>query len=202
MAEIDLSHSNDYRNVTDYYKNMSDEAIRADLDHKRSPAVSIMQNLTHDFNKATAVRNSNAFATRKLIFLNPVNQSFPNRPEGAKKWDRRGSVGTYNYEHVEHHRVTDYQQVFDQLHAEGYTIYAIDNIESYQPQNLFTTQLATKAAFVFGEEQIGLADDLIAATDQMLYIPQAGSVRSLNVSVAHGIVMAFYAAQHPQNPAN
>lgn len=197
MTEIDLNHSNDYRNVTDYYKNMSDEAIRADLDEKRNDAVSIMQNLTHDFNKATAVRNSNAFATRKLIFLNPINQSFPDRQEGSKKWDRRGSVGTYNYEHIEHHRVTDYQVVFDQLHAEGYTIYAIDNIESYNPTNLFETQLAKKAAFIFGEEQIGLADELIQAADAMLYIPQAGSVRSLNVSVAHGIVLAFYAAQHP-----
>ncbi|QIL51218.1 RNA methyltransferase [Weissella coleopterorum] len=197
MTEIDLNHSNDYRNVTDYYKNMSDEAIRADLDDKRNAAVSIMQNLTHDFNKATAVRNSNAFATRKLIFLNPVNQSFPDRTEGSKKWDRRGSVGTYNYEHIEHHRVTDYQAVFDQLHTEGYTIYAIDNIESYHPTNLFETQLDQKAAFIFGEEQIGLADELIAAADAMLFIPQAGSVRSLNVSVAHGIVLAFYAAQHP-----
>ncbi|MDR3241260.1 MAG: TrmH family RNA methyltransferase [Lactobacillaceae bacterium] len=197
MAEIDLNRSNDYRNVTDYYKNMSDEAIRADLDTKRSEVVSVMQNLTHDFNKATAVRNSNAFATRKLIFLNPVNESFPDREEGSKKWDRRGSVGTYNYEHVEHHRVTDYQMVFDQLHAEGYKIYAVDNIDEYKPVNLFETQFPAKSAFVFGEEQIGLADDLIKAADAMIYIPQAGSVRSLNVSVAHGIVMAFYAAQHP-----
>ncbi|MDR3190762.1 MAG: TrmH family RNA methyltransferase [Lactobacillaceae bacterium] len=197
MADIDLSRSNDYRNVTDYYKNMADEAIRADLDQHRSQAVSVMQNLTHDFNKATAVRNSNAFATRKLIFMNPINESFPDRVEGSKKWDRRGSVGTYNYEHIEHHRVTDYQMVFDTLHEEGYTIYAVDNIDEYAPQNLFTVTFPEKSAFVFGEEQIGLADELIKAADAMVYIPQAGSVRSLNVSVAHGIVMAFYAAQHP-----
>ncbi len=197
MADIDLSRSNDYRNVTDYYKNMSDEAIRADLDTHRSDVISIMQNLTHDFNKATAVRNSNAFAGRKLIFMNPVNESFPDRKEGSKKWDRRGSVGTYNFEHIEHHRVTDYQAVSDQLHAEGYTIYAVDNIASYHPQSLFEVTFPAKSAFVFGEEQIGLADDLIQAADAMIYIPQAGSVRSLNVSVAHGIIMAFYASQHP-----
>ncbi|KRN32381.1 TrmH family RNA methyltransferase [Weissella halotolerans] len=196
MTKIDLSRSNDYRNVTDYYKGKSDAEIRAALDAKRSPMVAIMQTLSHDFNKASAVRNSNAFAIRKLIFLNPENPALPDAQSGIKKWDRRGALGTQHYEHIEHHRITDYQAIFDQLHAEGYTIYAVDNISAYQPRSLYDEVLPAKSAFLFGEEQLGLADDLIAASDAMLYIPQYGSVRSVNVSVANGIVAAFYASQH------
>ena len=196
MSDIDLTRSADYRNVTDFYKGKSDDEIRADLDQHRGEMISIMQNLSHDFNKASAVRNSNALGMRKLIFLNPENPAIPDAPEGIKKWDRRGSLGTQNYEHIEHRRVTDYQAVFDQLHADGYTIYAVDNTPGYQPQSLYNVTFPAKSAFLFGEERLGLADDLIAAADAMIYIPQYGSVRSINVSVAHGIIAAFYASQH------
>jgi rRNA methylases len=196
MSDIDLTRSADYRNVTDFYKGKSDDEIRADLDQRRGEMISIMQNLSHDFNKASAVRNSNAFGMRKLIFLNPENPAIPDAPEGIKKWDRRGSLGTQNYEHIEHRRVTDYQAVFDQLHADGYTIYAVDNTPGYQPQSLYNVTFPAKSAFLFGEERLGLADNLIAAADAMIYIPQYGSVRSINVSVAHGIIAAFYASQH------
>ena len=196
MSDIDLTRSADYRNVTDFYKGKSDDEIRSDLDQRRGEMISIMQNLSHDFNKASAVRNSNAFGMRKLIFLNPENPAIPDAPEGIKKWDRRGSLGTQNYEHIEHRRVTDYQAVFDQLHADGYTIYAVDNTAGYQPQSLYNVTFPAKSAFLFGEERLGLADDLIAAADAMIYIPQYGSVRSINVSVAHGIIAAFYASQH------
>lgn len=196
MSDIDLTRSADYRNVTDFYKGKSDDEIRADLDQHRGEMISIMQNLSHDFNKASAVRNSNAFGMRKLIFLNPENPAIPDAPEGIKKWDRRGSLGTQNYEHIEYRRVTDYQAVFDQLHADGYTIYAVDNTPGYQPQSLYNVTFPAKSAFLFGEERLGLADDLIAAADAMIYIPQYGSVRSINVSVAHGIIAAFYASQH------
>ncbi|MFL4499017.1 MULTISPECIES: TrmH family RNA methyltransferase [Weissella] len=196
MSDIDLTRSADYRNVTDFYKGKSDDEIRSDLDQRRGEMISIMQNLSHDFNKASAVRNSNAFGMRKLIFLNPENPAIPDAPEGIKKWDRRGSLGTQNYEHIEHRRVTDYQAVFDQLHADGYTIYAVDNTPGYQPQSLYNVNFPAKSAFLFGEERLGLADELIAAADAMIYIPQYGSVRSINVSVAHGIIAAFYASQH------
>ena len=196
MSDIDLTRSADYRNVTDFYKGKSDDEIRADLDQRRGEMISIMQNLSHDFNKASAVRNSNAFGMRKLIFLNPENPAIPDAPEGIKKWDRRGSLGTQNYEHIEHRRVTDYQAVFDQLHADGYTIYAVDNTPGYQPQSLYNVTFPAKSAFLFGEERLGLADDLIAAADAMIYIPQYGSVRSINVDVAHGIIAAFDASQH------
>lgn len=197
MSDIDLTRSADYRNVTDFYKGKTDDEIRASLDMHRGEMISIMQNLSHDFNKASAVRNSNAFGMRKLIFLNPENPAIPDATEGIKKWDRRGSLGTQNYEHIEHHRIIDYPAIFEQLHQEGYMIYAVDNTPGYDPQSLYDMHFPAKSAFLFGEEKLGLADDLINAADAMVYIPQYGSVRSINVGVAHGVIAAFYASQHP-----
>lgn len=196
MSNIDLSRSADYRNIIDYFKGKPNEQIKAELAETRGDMISIMQNLSHDFNKSSAVRNSNAFGMRKVIFLNPENPMLPDSKEGMKKWDRRGALGTQNYETIEHLRITDYQELFDQLHEEGYTIFAVDNTEGYTPQSLYEIELPKKSAFLFGEEQLGLADDLIEASDAMIYIPQYGSIASINVSVANGVIAAFYANQH------
>ena len=46
-----------------------------------------------------------------------------------------------------------------------------------------------KGIFVFGNEGNGIREELLAMTDMNLYIPLAGTVESLNVSVASGICL-------------
>lgn len=197
MSHIDLQNGIDYRNLGADFKGMTNEQIMQALDQRRGDMITVLQNLTHDFNKATAVRNNNAFSGREIVFLNPDNPMDSDNPEGAKKWNKTGAVGAQHYEHISHHRILDYQKLFDQWHKEGYTIYAVDNTPGYELHNVFQVKFPKKSVFLFGEEQIGLADELIQAADQMIYIPQTGSVRSLNVSVAHGIIAALYTAQYP-----
>lgn len=197
MSKIDLKNAIDYRNLGDDFKGMTNDDIMQALDQRRGYMITALQNLTHDFNKATAVRNHNAFSGREIVFLNPENPMDPENEEGAKKWNKTGAVGAQHYEHIKHRKITDYQALFDEWHAEGYTIYAVDNTPGYELHNVFETEFPEKSVFLFGEEQIGLADELIQAADKMIYIPQTGSVRSLNVSVAHGIIAALYTEQHP-----
>lgn len=197
MSHIDLQNGIDYRNLGADFKGMTNEQIMQALDQRRGDMITVLQNLTHDFNKATAVRNHNAFSGREIVFLNPDNPMDSDNPEGAKKWNKTGAVGAQHYEHISHHRILDYQKLFDQWHKEGYTIYAVDNTPGYELHNVFQVKFPKKSVFLFGEEQIGLADELIQAADQMIYIPQTGSVRSLNVSVVHGIIAALYTAQYP-----
>lgn len=197
MSHIDLQNGIDYRNLGADFKGMTNEQIMQALDQRRGDMITVLQNLTHDFNKATAVRNHNAFSGREIVFLNPDNPMDSDNPEGAKKWNKTGAVGAQHYEHISHHRILDYQKLFDQWHEEGYTIYAVDNTPGYELHNVFQMKFPKKSVFLFGEEQIGLADELIQAADQMIYIPQTGSVRSLNVSVAHGIIATLYTAQYP-----
>ncbi|MCS9985360.1 TrmH family RNA methyltransferase [Weissella paramesenteroides] len=197
MSHIDLQNGIDYRNLGADFKGMTNEQIMQALDQRRGDMITVLQNLTHDFNKATAVRNHNAFSGREIVFLNPDNPMDSDNPEGAKKWNKTGAVGAQHYEHISHHRILDYQKLFDRWHEEGYTIYAVDNTPGYELHNVFQVKFPKKSVFLFGEEQIGLADELIQTADQMIYIPQTGSVRSLNVSVAHGIIAALYTAQYP-----
>lgn len=170
------------RNVTDYYAKWETEAIKADLDANRVPLVNVCMNLTNDFNKSNVVRSNNAFLGSKVYMV------------GKRRYDRRGTVGTHNYEHIEHSETLE--EVINTLRADGYTIYAVDNITAHEPVSVWDTVLPTKTAFVYGEEMRGLSDDEIALCDAMIFIPMFGSVRSLNVGTAAAIMMNEYARQN------
>lgn len=183
MAEQDIS--TDSRNIIDYYKTWELEEIRADLDSRRTPLVNICMNLSSDFNKSSVIRANNAFLGRKVYIV------------GKRKIDPRGAVGTRHYEHVEHSE--ELAPVIESLVAEGYVVCPIDNIESYEPQNLFDVELPEKVAFVYGEEGLGLSPEAIELCNgPMIAIRQYGSVRSLNVAQSAAVLMAEYSRQHGQ----
>jgi len=175
----------DRRNVIDYYKYWQTEAIKADLDQKRHPFAVMVENLAIDFNIGTVLRNANAFLAERVWI------------SGHSKWDRRGAMGVQNYEHIS--KTRDSLEVIDQYRQDGYAIVAIDN----QPGSKDITQFEwpEKSLMIFGQEQIGVSPWSLAASDHMVYIPQWGSVRSLNVGVASGVAMFSWASQWAANPS-
>lgn len=164
-------------NVTDYYQSWETEAIKADLDKHRTSMITICLNLTGDFNKASIIRSNNAFRGKEVWMV------------GKRRYDRRGTVGTHHYEHVKH--TEDWVSLFQHLKDEGYQIVGVDNVEGAVPLRECWWPLQ-KVAFVYGEEQLGLSEHMLDACDSIVYIEQGGSVRSLNVGVAAGIVMHWY----------
>ncbi len=177
--------SEDTRNVIDYYKSWETEAIKADLDTKRTILITLFINLSGDFNKSSVVRSGNAFGVAKTIIA------------GKKKWDRRGAVGTHHYEHVEYW--DDPIAAIDWYRTELYSVIPVDNTEPFHPVPLYTSSSGVlyvfpqKTMFVYGEEQAGLSKEVIEACDNApIYIPQYGSTRSINVAAAASIMMAFY----------
>jgi tRNA G18 (ribose-2'-O)-methylase SpoU len=187
MTELSTSTKNNEislnsRNVIDYYKLWQHDEIVADLDKKRNPFVNVCMNLTGDFSKSSIIRNANAWLAKETWIV------------GRKRFDARGTVGTHRYEKVKHS--TDWQEVFAYLKKDGYTIYAVDNIPEYEPKVLYNISMPEKSAFVYGEEGVGLPAEVIEACDEMIYIPQYGSVRSINVAVAAGVIMNEWVRQH------
>lgn len=182
---MSISITPDKRNVNDYYKAWEHDAIVADLDKQRSPFVNICMNLTGDFSKSSIIRNANAFLAQETWLI------------GRRKFDPRGAVGTHHYEKVKHSE--EWQPIFSQFKNLGYTIFAVDNIPGFKPQVIYDAVLPEKSVFVYGEEQAGLSEEIIEACDEMIYIPQFGSVRSINVAVAAGIVMYEWCRQNKPN---
>lgn len=179
------TYASEKNNVIQMYKKWNAEEIRADLDPRRSKLVTIFENIDHNINISCAIRSNNAFLGSSVYVV------------GRHKLDRRGTVGTHHYEHVYYADTLD--EVIDKLHDDGYYVYAVDNWPEYHPKNLIDTELPEKSAFLFGEEQFGLSKASIDKCDDMLYIQQFGSVRSMNVSCAASCIMYEYTKQWNQH---
>lgn len=169
----------DTRNVIDFYKGWELDAIKADLDTNRLPFITAFEHVNGDFNKATGIRNTNGFLGREVWVVG----------ERAKRYDKRGTVGTHHYEHVRY--ANAWEQVLQGISdIHDYIFVAIDNVANARP--IQTYDWPEKVIMMFGEEQRGLSDEALAMADDIVYIPMRGSVRSFNVGTASGIVMYDY----------
>ena len=168
-------------NVIDLYKNWQTADIRADLLPRRTDAIMIFQNIDYNINIGCAIRSNNAFLGKEVYIC------------GRRKYDKRSTAGTGHYENVYH--ADTLEEVINRVKDRGYIVYAVDNIDGYPSRNLMDTDLPALSAFVFGEEGPGLSESDIRLCDDMLYIGMYGSVRSLNVAVAAGIVQYEYTRQ-------
>jgi tRNA G18 (ribose-2'-O)-methylase SpoU len=169
----------DTRNVTDFYKGWELDAIRADLDTQRLPFITAFEHVNGDFNKATGIRNTNGFLGREVWIVG----------ERAKRYDKRGTVGTHHYEHVNY--ADTWQQIVEGVpDFHDYVFVAVDNVPDARPLQAY--DWPEKVIMMFGEEQRGLSPEALDLADEIIYIPMRGSVRSFNVVTASGIIMYDY----------
>ncbi len=166
----------DARNVIDFYKYWTIDAINSHLDKNRHPFAILCSNLANDFNISTTIRNNNAFLAQEVFIY------------GKKKWDRRGAVGAHLYSRIQH---LSAEEDLDKI--KGYTWIGIDNIEGAVPMDTYIWP--EKTLMCFGQEQIGLPSEIISRCQDIVYIKQYGSVRSLNVGTASGIAMYDYTSK-------
>lgn len=167
----------DTRNVINYYKYWETEAIIADLDAKRHNFSVLCANIQGDFNIGTVIRNANAFLAKEVIIF------------GKKKFMPNGAVGTHHYTHFQH--VTESDDL-SKLKTPDVYIVGVDNIDGAQAIDTIELPQDKHIIFAFGEENSGLPPEMLDMCDALVYIKQYGSVRSLNVGSASGIIMYEY----------
>lgn len=168
----------DTRNVTDEFKGMSVEAIKAELDRRRVPLEIAVENLERDFNAGTIVRNANAFNVTTVHIV------------GRRQWNKRGAMATDHYMNVQYHpTVQDFVNATNGKHIIG-----IDNIEGSIPLHSYIFPADT--VMVFGSEGPGLSEEMAKVCEAVVAIEQFGSTRSVNVGVASGIAMYSWLQQN------
>ena len=151
------------------------EEIRRILEARRRPFASLFLNIDYDLNISTLVRTHHVFCGQEIFYI------------GRKKYNRRGCVGTYLYENIQYFEKLE--EALEKIPAH-YTWIGVDNRPGAIP--LHTYEWPSQPLLVFGHEKGGLdfLPELPKLCKDVIYIPQAGSCRSLNVSVAGGI--AYY----------
>ena len=169
-----MDPSSDTRNLVDKFKGMSNEDIVAELDKSRVPLEVAIENLAHDFNIGTVVRNANAFNMARVHII------------GKRKYNRRGAMVTDKYLHMDHFATVD--EFIADAHARGMKVVAVDNNRP-ESKPLQQTQLVPNSILVFGSESDGISQELLDKADQAFYIEQLGSTRSINVGCASAVAM-------------
>ncbi len=166
------------RNVADRFKDKSEEEIKGALARSAWPFAVCFEQWIGDFNMGSGIRNANAFNAKEVFYV------------GNKKWDRRSSVGVYNYTNVQWiPTIEEFMKL-----QERYTIIGIDNIPGRsRPLRHFSWPRNT--LMVFGEEGTGLSQPMQSFCKDIVEIEMFGSVRSLNCGVASGIMMHDYVRQ-------
>ena len=164
----------DTRNLIDKFKGLPNEEIVAELDKSRIPLEIAIENLAHDFNIGTIVRNANAFNVSRVHII------------GKRKYNRRGAMVTDKYLHIDHFATVE--EFIADAHARGMKVVAVDNNRP-ESKPLGSVELTPNSILVFGSESDGISQELLDAANQAFYIEQLGSTRSINVGCASAIAM-------------
>jgi tRNA G18 (ribose-2'-O)-methylase SpoU len=175
----ELLELGDARNVLDMYRYWTVDAIKADLDQRRSKLEIAVENLERDFNMGTIIRNANAFNVAKVHIV------------GRRQWNKRGAMATDLYMNIEYH--ASVEDFVGKAHRSKKSIIAVDIVAG--AKDIADTKLSPESILVFGSEGPGLSEEMLQSADQVVKINQTGSTRSLNVGVASGIAMYIWQQQ-------
>lgn len=158
-------------NVVDEYKHLSQSEITEKVRENALPYAVCMQNFVGEFNISTLIRNCSAFSAKEIYYL------------GQKKIDRRGTQGTHIYQDI---TFIEEESHLERLKSK-YKFVAIDNLPG--AISLYNYKFEPNTMVIFGSEGEGILPSVSAMCEEMVYIPQSGSVRSLNVGCASAIIM-------------
>lgn len=169
--------ANKPRNVADYLQWLSAPETEKYLAERRLNFSVLIMNILFDNNAGNIVRSANAFGAQEIILY------------GHKKFDRRASVGAEFYSHFRHLRfVEDLEPLFSEFEQ----IVACENTPDAVLLQDFQWDPNKKTLMIFGQESVGIQPEILKKCSAVVSIHQRGSVRSLNVAVAAGIVMNDY----------
>ncbi len=168
----------DTRNLVDEYKGLSNEEVFEALSKKRNTLEVAIENVEHDFNIGTVVRNANSFNVSKVHII------------GRKKYNRRGAMCTDKYLEILH-----WDNIEEFLASQqGRELVAIEN-NTPRALPLGDKKFTDKTTLIFGSENNGISAELLAKAHDVRYIESFGSTRSVNVGVASGIAMYEWVRQ-------
>lgn len=176
--DIPEKYKNQY-NVHDFLKDKTTEEIRSYCQERSAPAAMAMFNVGYDFNVSALIRNCNFFALKEVHHI---------QKEGKRR-DCRGAVGSQHYTECIHS--FSEEEFFSKIENK-YIPIAIENNILFPSSNMYGFVPPQNAIFIFGAENQGLSDTVLAKCAAVITIPAWGSVRSLNVGCTSAVVAGWY----------
>jgi tRNA (guanosine-2'-O-)-methyltransferase len=147
--------------------------------HKRQNDLAVvLENVQDPHNISAVMRTCDAVGVQDIFVLNtriPRHKKFgPRSSSSAAKW-------------LTVHQFTDAAECFAAL-RKRYSRILTTHLSS-DAVGLYEINFTESIALVFGNEHSGVSDDIRALADGNFVIPQAGIIRSLNISVACAVTL-------------
>ncbi len=147
---------------------------------EKIPVVVVLDNIRSAQNIGAFFRTCDAFAIESIalcgITATPPSRDIHKSALGAEvsvKWS--------------HYPTT--LECVAQLRAEGYKAIAIEQIDGATMLQDMSFDSESKYALIFGNEVMGVEQEVVDICDSAIEIPQAGTKHSINVSVAGGVIL-------------
>lgn len=223
--DSELLNEGDRRNVLDKYRYWSVPAIKEDLDKAGRHGFEVaVENWTHDFNIGSMVRTANAFTAKRVHIVGPhkwnrkgslmteLYQDISNHPsiqELVDDWHARMAEEKADAEQrlTELENAHDTGEITDSEYDSGLAqarhdlenaqnarVIALDIVPGAYPMESYA--FPERCLMLFGAEGPGLSQKALELADDVVYISQFGSVRSINAGAAAAVSMHAWIAQH------
>jgi len=153
---------------------------------EKMPLVVVLDNVRSFHNVGAVFRTADAYRVERIVLCGMTAQ--PPAPEIHKTALGAEDAVAWTYE-------ADTLEAVRKLKAEGYRVYAIEQVHGSTPlQELGEfVHPREKFAVILGHEVKGVQQEVVDAADGCLELPQFGTKHSLNVSVTAGIVIWEFA---------
>ncbi len=150
------------------------------MKNKKNKIVLVLDQVRSAHNVGSIFRTADAFGVEK-IFLVGITPT----PENIAV--KKTALGAENF--VCWEKVEKIEDILFDLKKRGYRLIAVEQGEGAVLLSSFTVEKKASYALIFGHEVVGVSKEGCHNSDVMVEIPQYGMKKSLNVSVATGILL-------------
>jgi len=166
-------------------KKLSNDALnRISVDEFKTktkvPIILVLDNIRSLNNIGSVFRTADAFLI-KAIYLCGITAQPPHREIQKTALGATETV-EWNYFSTTIEAVTELKNL-------GYKLVAIEQTENSTMLNDFKCSKDEPLALIFGNEVLGVEQEVINEVDEVVEIPQYGTKHSLNISVSVGVVV-------------
>ena len=141
------------------------------------PVILILDNLRSAFNVGSIIRTAECLNIEEIYFC-----GYTPKPDHPKI--KNTAMGTE--ERIKWQYFTDTREAVLKAKENEYIVYAIETVEC--AESLFEQDFKGKYAFVFGNEALGIAADVLVFCEKCVMLPISGWKNSLNVATTCAVV--------------
>jgi len=154
------------------------ERLLSVLNKRQNDLTVVLENVFDPHNISAVMRICDAVGIQDVYVL---NTKIPRH----KKWGAKSSSSEAKWLTI--HQYTDAQECFAALRR-NYKLILTTHLSS-DAISLHSIDFTQPIALVFGNEHSGVSDEIRALADGNFIIPQAGIIKSLNISVACAVTV-------------